>query len=217
MQPDTPGQLPTPQPPASAPASSTSSLDYLNQISAPAVQKTISPTILWGAIGLGLLLLAVVVFGIFSSSGPSPTQQLTLYAQRIDAMKTLVDESQTKIQSTTLRRINSSLSLALATINKESADPLAKAGIKKLTKPTATSALGKEFATMTKLLEDARLNNAYDQAYAREVSYQIAQARLQIKALKKSASKSLQAVLESAESNLAPLNKQFASFNNSQG
>lgn len=216
MQPNNPSQLPPPQPLGSS-ETPISSMDYLNQISAPAIQKTISPVLLWAAIGGFLLFLAGVVFFALSSGGPSYSERLTNLVYRIDAVKKLVDENSKNIQSTELRRANSSLSLALTNTKRDSTAPLAAAGVKKITAPPKTSPILKEFADVSTRLEDARLNNVFDAGYARELSYQLATIRSEIKSLSKSSkSKSLKEFLTTAENNFAPLSDQFSSFNNAQ-
>ncbi len=218
MQPNAPGQLPTPQPPSQAAQPVGSSLDYLNQISAPVQQKTINPLVLWAAIGGFFLLLFGVVFFALNSGGPSYKDRLIGFAQRIDALKTLVDESQAKIQSTELRRENSSLSLALTNTSRDSATPLKNVGVKKLAKPSKTSALTKEFAELSSRLEDARLNTVFDRVYAREIAYELSKVRSEMKSLRKASnSKSLGTYLDTTENNIQPLNDQFAAFNNTQG
>ena len=193
-------------------------MDYLNQIAAPAPQKTINPLMLWGAIGGVLLLLFGAVFFITNSGGPSYSQQLSNFVYRIDAMKKLVNDNSKNVQSSELRRANSALSLTLTNTKRDSAAPLAAADIKKLPTAPKTSAVTKEFAAVSTRLEDARLNNQFDRVYVREISYQIATARSEIKRLgNTSKSKSLKEFLTSAENNFAPLNDQFESFNNAQG
>lgn len=218
MQPNAPSQLPTPQPPSAAPQQVGSSLDYLNQISAPAQQKTVNPLVLWLGIGGFLLLLVGVVCFALNSGGPNYKQRLTSFAQRVDALKTLVDESQATIQSTELRRENSALSLALTNTSRDAAEPLKKVGVKKLGKPAKTSTLTKEFTALSERLEDARLNTVFDRVYSREIAYELSTLRSETKSLRKASnSKSLGVFLDAAESNLGPLNEQFAAFNNTQG
>ena len=128
-----------------------------------------------------------------------------------------IDENSKNIQSTELRRANSSLSLALTNTKRDSTAPLAAAGVKKITAPPKTSPILKEFADVSTRLEDARLNNVFDAGYARELSYQLATIRSEIKSLSKSSkSKSLKEFLTTAENNFAPLSDQFSSFNNAQ-
>ena len=133
-----------PQQSASAPVAP-ASVDYLNQIAAPIAPKTVNPMILWGSIGGFLLLLCLIIFFMLNSGGPSYSERLTAFAQRVNALRSLTKDSATKIQTSKLRSINSSLSLALTNTLHDSETPLANVGVKQLPSPVKTSKLAKEF------------------------------------------------------------------------
>lgn len=217
MQPDPPVQL-SPQPQPSTPDGPSSvGTTYLDQIAAPVVQKTISPIILWVAIGGLLVTLGIVVMIIMNSGGPTHGERLATFVERINAMKTLTTKSQKTIRSGQLRGINSALSITLSNTSRDSAKPL-EAANQKLEKAKKSPDLTTELNTMNRNLEDARLNNIFDRVYAREVAYQIVRARLELKNLAATSnSKSLKEFANTTEKNLAPIYDQLKAFNNSQG
>ena len=71
---------------------------------------------------------------------------------------------------------------------------------------------------LTKKLEDARLNAVFDRTYAREMTYQLATVdSLMNQVYKSTKSTSLKTFLESSNSNLQSLKKQFSEFNATNG
>lgn len=216
MQPNPPSQFsPPPQPPTSTEPSQLNTT-YLDQIAAPVTQKTVSPVVLWGAIGGILLVLGIVVMMILNSGGPTHGQRLATLVERINAVKALTTQSQRTIRSGQLRSINSALSITLSNTSRDSAKPL-EAANQKLDPAKKSPELTSELDKMKTRLENARLNNVYDRVYAREIAYQVSQTRTELKNLaKSSSSKSLKEFAGTTEKNLAPLNAQLTTFNNAQ-
>lgn len=203
MQPNDPNQQPQ------------FSSDYLNQIAAPAQVKTLNPFILWGLIGGALLLAVIVVLAVTSAnSGPS-SSSLASVAAKLDNLKTVSEDAQDNIQSSELRTLNSSLTLSLTNTNRDLAKPLKAQDISlKDKKDTTITAVAKDFESLSKRLEDARLNAVFDRTYAREMTYALKTLHGDMVALyKKSRSTELKTTLDTADSNLKPLLEGFESFN----
>jgi hypothetical protein len=192
------------------------SSDYLNQIATPVPVKKINPLLLWGLIG-GLLLLAVIVIVNVASSGGTPTASLASVGARLSQLQKTSESAQKNIQSSELRSINSSLTLALTNANHDMAAPLKKKSIKLTDKKNSTIAkVNKDFASLDSRLEDARLNAVYDRTYAREMSYIIKTLESDMAVLYKSTnSKSVKDALTTTNTNLVPLGQGFDSFNGS--
>jgi hypothetical protein len=202
-----PGQTPPPPQPETNPG------DYLDSIASQTQVKTMKPWMLWALIGGGLLI--VIIFAMMLlGGGPKEDDKLKGFVWHVQALETLTKDDQKTIQSTNLRTINSSLTLILTNVDQGSTEPLTKAGVKKLSKAPKNSPITAEFTKLSSTLEDARLNAQFDRVYAREVSYQIAKLRAEIKSLLKSTnSKSLKAYLQTTDSDVAPLQTQFSNFN----
>lgn len=213
MYPNQPGQLPPPQSQPTQPAS----LDYLNEISTQTPVKMINPLMIWGLIGGFLLLLGAVVFFALNSGGPTYTERLSAFTQRVDTLKTLADKSKPNIGSSTLQTANSSLSLTLTNTSRDAQTILGTGkDAKANAKSPQVAALKKEFTQLEARLEDGRLNNLFDRTYSREVTYQIAQLRSEMKIISQSTnSKKVRDFIATTETNLAPLAEQFGAFNES--
>lgn len=187
-------------------------MDYLNQIAPEQKQATVKPWILWAAIG-GVLLVVIVFFFMIINSGSSDTKKLTNFVYRVQALQALTAKSQKDIQSSKLRASNSSLNAALINASSASAEPLAKAGIKKLPEAPKKSPITTEYTKLASTLDDARLNAQYDIVYSREIAYQIELLNAEMKSLYANASsKSLKQYLEKVNNNLKPLYNDFSNF-----
>ena len=195
------------------------SSDYLNQIAAPAPVKKMNPLFMWGLIG-GLLALAIVVVVAVSSGagGGTSTSSLTAVASKLENLKKTSEEAQKNIQSGELRSVNGSLTLVLANANRDMAEPLAAKDIKLKDEKKQASVvkITKEFEALDERLNDARLNAVYDRTYAREMTFALKTLNSDMSILYKSTrSDSLKDVLNTSDTNLAPLLSEFESFNGS--
>jgi hypothetical protein len=213
MQPNEPTQLP---PPPSPQPTVQPGASYLDQIAAPTVQKTVSPFVLWGAIGGVLLLVGVVLMMILGSGGPTYGQKLNSLVGRLTNIQSTAKKNEKNLRSSQLRSINASLQSAVTNSLRESEKPVAASGEKKK-ESKKEDPVTAEFKKVTDTLENARLNNTLDSVYAREMTYQIAKTRSEMKALKaQSGSKSLHEFVDSTDKNLAPLYTEFKEFTSSK-
>ena len=199
-----------PQPQAPGPG-----VEYLDSIAAQPTVKTINPFILWGLIATALVVVIVAVLAL-AGGGNSSENLLARVGATSASLKELTDDADGHIQSSELRTINSSLSLTLANTNRDLSEPLEKQDInlKDVKKNKTLSNVAAEYEEIAGRLEDARLNGLYDRTYAREVAYQLKNLHSYMGQLYDSSrSKSLKSSLESNDNNLAPLLKEFESFN----
>lgn len=205
---------PNQQSPELQPVSQRIDSSYLDEISAPAVQKTISPLILWGLIGGGLLVVGIFMMMLFSSGGPSTSERLTDFLYRVQSLKELVSQSDENLQSSKLRAANSGLSSVLSGVQTETSTLLSGASEKIATKPPKGSAILTEYEQIDAKLEDARLNVAFDRTYAREIVYQITKLRTEMSVIyDDSSSAELRTFLESADEDLKALSSDIEKIN----
>lgn len=193
------------------------SSDYLNQIAAPAPVKKLNPLFLWGLIGglLVLAIVAVVAIGAMSGTGTS-SSSLTAVASKLENLKKVSESAQKNIQSGELRSLNSSLTLVLTNANRDMAEPLKAKDIKLKDEKKKESVvrITKEFEELDTRLEDARLNAVYDRTYAREMTFALKTLHSDMSVLyKNTRSNSLKEVLDTTDTNIAPLLDEFESFN----
>jgi hypothetical protein len=190
-------------------------IDYLNQI-APQPQKPgLNKGALIGVIALIAVVLAIVIgFVIFiSSSASGPKTSMITLAARMQAVQEVSDKAQKNIKSSQLRSVNSNLKILLTDANRDIAAPLLaeKIDVAKLDK----AVVAKEKADkITATLEDARLNAAYDDTYAREMSFKLKTISLLMQQIyDQSNSKAMQDFLMETDDNLSPIQKQLDEFN----
>ena len=188
-------------------------IDYLNQI-APQQQKApvMNSKLVFVLIGAVILLLIVAVLALSSAGGGGPTQKMQTLAARLQTLQTIADKAQKNIKSGGLRGVNSNLTIFLTNTNRDIADPLGKNGVdvKKIDKSITSKENGD---SITKKLEEARLNAVYDRIYASEMTYQLETVAALMKEIYNSSqSKSLRDFLLKTDQNLQPLKKQFADF-----
>lgn len=187
--------------------------DYLDQIAAPKKQPGMNNKLFLSVvIGGALIAILVGIFLVFSgmSSKPAALQTLGL---RLETIQKVSNDSQKTIKSGKLRTINSNLTLYLTNTNRDLALQLTSNGIdlKKLDKNEIADESGDE---LTKKLEEARLNVVFDRTYANELTYQLETIDVLMNQVYKSTkSKSLKTFLESSNTGLQALKKQFSEFN----
>lgn len=205
MYPDQPQPTPPPQ-----------GIDYLNSITPQTKTKTLNPLVLWGLIAAALITTLLVIVGL-ASSGNSPKKQLTVVGASAGNLKTLVETSNSKIQSSELRSINSSLIIVLTNTNRDLAEPLKKQEInlKNTKKDKTVASVAAGYQKVNERLEDARLNGVHDRTYVREVSYLLKTLHSDMEELyHASKSKDLKVILETNDNNLAPLLESLEAHSN---
>ncbi len=188
------------------------SLDYLNQI-APKNTKKLDlfnqkPLILVGLIAIVLLILFSIV-GSILSGGTKPTERL---AARLTATAGVANDASSKIKSSALKAVNSNLKSQLTNILRDIEPVLAKDNltIAKINKQVTAS---ESLDSMLSTLEDARLNAVYDRTYASEMAYQLDKVLGLLQQINGNSSGTTKTFVSDAETNLTPIQKQFADFN----
>lgn len=193
-------------------------IDYLNQIAPQEKKPGLDNRKFFIVIGAGLLVAIIIgIAALMGSSGATPTQKMETLSARLTTLQTISGKAQANIKSSALRSTNSSLTLLLTNTNRDIVDPYKTNGVdvKKLDKNIVKKEDGK---ALSDKLEDARLNATFDRTYAREMSYQLDTVKALMKDIySKTKSKSLKSFLETANNNLAPINKQFQDFNAANG
>lgn len=204
MNPDNNNQYPNGQYP----------IDYLNQIAPQAKKPGPSNRILVLVAIIGGVLALIIGFVMLMSSGSGPTNASQTLAARLQTLQTVSEKSQKNIKSSTLRGINSNLSIFLTSANRDIVAPLAAADID--VKALDKTILAKENGdTLSASLEDARLNADFDNTYAREMSFQLATVEAVMGDIyEKTKSEAMKKFLLDTNDNLQPIKKQLDEFNN---
>lgn len=195
------------------------SINYLNQIAAtPARRVSLpSPRILLGIIIVGVLALLIIGFMLFNSQ-PSMTGRLTSLYLRLQTLQAVASDEQSDLKDTSLRTVNSNLSILLTNSLRDTESALTKRNIK----VNAISQTSKktEQAYQTKLtdeLTDAKLNVALDSTYAREMAYQLSIVHSMMKTIYNSTNNSdLKSTLSTTNNNLEAIQQSFESFSGSK-
>jgi hypothetical protein len=189
------------------------SVDYLNQIAPQAPKRKIPLTkkqlMIFGALGLAIIIVVILVIVINLGSNKKPLEQL---AARLQSTQTIATDAATKLKDSQLRALNSNLEIYLTNTNRDIAAPLLKDNIivTKLDKSIVASEAGTDISAR---LEDARLNAVYDSTYAREMSYRLDTIVALMKQIYESTSNTtLKTFLNDAYTNLIPTQKAFANF-----
>lgn len=188
-------------------------IDYLNQISPEVKKPAMQNRILYIVISAAVLLTLVIAVFALLGSGSGSSKSLSTLAARLQTLQSIASTSQQTIKSSQLRTINSSLSLFLTNTNRDILEPLTANKIKS-TALDKTVLAKENGAELKKTLEDARLNAVFDRTYAREMSYELDTVAALMKELyTDTKSQSLKAFLETTDTNLQPIKKQFSDFN----
>ena len=190
----------------------TNPADYLNQI-APHTTNKVSlfsnkPILIAGIVAI-VLLVIVIVMGIVSAGVPRNDIRL---AARLTSTAEVVAGANSKMKSSQLRAINTTLNSQLINIIRDIEPILTKENIK-IAKLDASIVASESNTNLLARLEDARLNVKYDRIYASEMSTQIDNIMILMRQIYKSSnSTSMKTFLETSVSNLAPIQKQLADF-----
>lgn len=201
MQPQQPPQL------SSSPMPS----DYLDQIASPQKTPRFSNTVVFTFIGGVLVLVIAFVILIMSMSAPktSTTERLAL---RLQTLETVSQDAHSKIKSSQLRSINSTLRTSLINANRDIVKPLtaAKIDLEKADKKLVTEESGEK---LTAALEEARLNSTYDRTYALEMAYLLERTTILMDSLLVSTkSSSLKTFLQASIKDFKTLQTQFSTY-----
>lgn len=198
----------TPQPEQPNP-----SIDYLNQIASPVPQKTMNPLVVWVAIA-GFLAVIILVITLIATGGTSNKDRMTTIAAELTALQTITSEATENIQGSELRTLNSSLTLVLANVNRDSATAVSAIGATSDEKNKNVIAVNNEVADFKSKLEDARLNAIFDRTYAREMTYYLKTVRTQMANLYSSTKKQpVREFLQTTDQNLSPFVEGFENYN----
>lgn len=167
-------------------------------------------TLIFGILGvLTLITLLLVMFVQISKGNSNTTEQL---AARLISIKSTVDESTDNLKSSKIRAINSDLKIYLTNTIRDFKPILEKEkiDIEKLS-PKVLKIESNE--KLLEKLEDARLNAVFDRTYSREMSY-ILESTINLinKVIKSNRDSGFKIFLESAKTNLIPIQEEFESF-----
>jgi hypothetical protein len=189
-------------------------LDYLNQI-APEQHKA-SPfkwnlkTIILAAVAILILVIIIaVVVNAIVNSRKTPWEQLSA---RLAVTTTVVNNSSSLIKNSQLRSLNSGLKLYLTNTTRDIQTPLTNIGVDPKKIPDSITK-AENSTGMTERLEDARLNAKYDSTYAREMSYQLSTILALYQKLIPASTPQTKTILQTAQTNLEPIQQELANFN----
>lgn len=196
----------------------TYAVDYLDQIAPPPPRQNF----LSGSFGKIVIILGVVfVFavGIIVALGNQKnTASTEKIAIKTENLQRVANDTQKNLKSGNLRANNSNLNIWLKNTNRDAMDLLSRAGIKK-TDMSKTMVADEKTARdeLTEKFNDARLNANLDRVYAREMAYQTQLLKTDLDKLAKNGpGKPFRDFAANASKNLAPYQKAFADFDETQ-
>lgn len=190
---------------------------YLDTIAAQAQPPKPAPFIprkvLYGG-GIAIILaIILIVFGtIFGSSQRGSAEVLLA---RLNATQPIVEDAQSKLNSSQLRSLNSGLSIYFTNTLRDSAELFSNVGVEANSLPTNVVEKEAEATTaLTERLEDARLNAIFDRTYALEMDYRLATIMtLMQETYNSTSNEELRSYLTEAYDNLETTQQAFADFN----
>ena len=188
-------------------------IDYLNSIaSVPEKSGKQGNVLFFAALIAAVLVAGIVAMLAVVGAGPNSKENLSQISLQLKDLQSVTDGAQKNITSSRLRATNTSLSLTLTGANRDVAELLTAEGLDaEKVQPTSTDAENTE--ALSKKLEDARLNAIFDRTYAREMSYKLATTLVLIEQLEsKTKQGALKDYLTTTHTNLEPLQKQYANF-----
>lgn len=196
------------------PSNGQTPLDYLNQIAPQAPKKplfelNLRNVILASLVALGVIIGLVMIIGALTSGSKEPWQRLSA---RLDATAVIADSASTKIKSSELRSVNSTLKLYVSNTKRELAAPLAALDIQPTKLPENILQEESSELIMSRL-EDGRLNAKYDTTYSREMSYLIATILALLEQLQASSGAATKEILQEAHNSLSPIYTSLSGFN----
>lgn len=208
-QPQQPGYGPQPTP--------TYAVDYLDQIAPPPPQQKFFSGSFGKIFLLMIVLLLVGVGVIVASGGKSKTGDLELVTVRLENMQKVAKTEHKYLKSGDLTANNATLQTWFAGNASQGYDLLKQAGVQKNKIDKEITASEKAAAAkLTEEFYEARLNANLDRDYAREMAFQLQLIKTALdKMSKKSEAKAIREYAKSASTNLAPIQKSFADFDDS--
>ncbi len=193
------------------------SVDYLNQIAPTVNKKSRFSRNQLVLLILGFAVIVVMAIVGITSLGGTPNKSLQTLSARLKNTEIIVNDAQKTIKSSTLRGLNSNLSIGLANTNRDIAPILTNFKITSKTIDAKIVASESEKPVL-EILENARLNAVYDRTYAREMAYRIDTIINLANDIRLStSSKSLKTFLNTTIDNLSPTQKSFEEFNATNG
>lgn len=192
------------------------SIDYLNQIAAKPQNQPIdmkAKILLWGLIGL-VVVIAIAVFGSLMSSSSSSTVQVGGLATELAVAKKVADDAHKNIKNPKLRAANGQFSTTLTGSNQKLSPYLIASGYKEgaIDSSTVEAAMDPE---LTDILEQARLNGIFDRTYTNEIIHKIGLIEISIQQLSKTSDESTNQELQKITSDLEVMKKQFTEISTS--
>jgi len=188
-------------------------IDYLNQIAPKNTSKIDflrKKSVVIGIIITAILIAITAIVVIVSSFNTQSTQQL---AARLLTTNELAEDASSNIKSSQLRALNGNLKIYLTNTIRD-IEPILDTEDVKIKNIDKNITAAEASQTIIDTLEDARLNAIYDRTYAREMSYKLDTILTLINQLnKKTNNKDLGNFLDDAYSNLVPIQKELADFN----
>lgn len=208
---------PTPDPGYGPQPSPTYAVDYLDQIAPPPPRaKFMNGGFGKAIIGLGILLVLGVSLIVALGGPKNRTADIENMAVRLENLQQVAKATQKNLKNSKLITTNSNYQIWLAGSNKEAADLVAQAGVKKSN--TSKQMIASEKAASKALndkFKEAKLNANLDRTYAREMAYQAQILMSVYKKMSKSEAKAIREYANKSASNLAPIQKSFADFDDS--
>lgn len=181
-------------------------VDYLNQISVTPTAKSFfskKQLIILG--GLGVLVIIALIASFAFTSKP---KTLSRVAVRLTTSQTIVDDAQKKLKDSSLRGLNSSLSIYIKNATRD------LASVYSVPKDATKSTVSADNTTeLVAKLEDARLNAVFDRVYAREIAYHLqVTINLLNQAYKGTSNEEIRSYITTTLDNLVPTQKAFSDF-----
>lgn len=192
------------------------STDYLDEIAAPPEQPSglsLKKILIFGGIALAVVILLLFIFMNFAGGKLTSTERLAgkLYSTNKVVEVTIKEK---RIKDSKLRALNTTLSLTLQNIIRDTTPGFLAKGIKFEKLKENKKIMSKESAAELELiLEDARLNGNFDQVYTIEMTHAMTSLKLLMEQVSKgNVSVEMQAALIKGIEDLTPLIEQFESF-----
>lgn len=188
------------------------SIDYLDQIAAPAPKKSGPPKILvLGGILIFVLILVIGVAAILTS-GPNVTTKSQAYSLRVANLKTAASDQQEYLKDPSLKNSNSTMILLLTTAETNFTNLGVSTGGEDGS-ASVTASETEHLEILNAELENNRLNATLDTAYPREMAYQLRLLLNDLSAIKKlTKSDSYKTYIDETTESLTPMIEKFDNF-----
>ncbi|MFZ1361267.1 MAG: hypothetical protein WAS27_04570 [Candidatus Saccharimonadales bacterium] len=206
-----------PQPGFGPQPSPTYAVDYLDQIAPPPPR----PNFLSGMFGKAVIILGVIfvlaVSLIVAFGNQKRTADLEKVAIRLENMQKITKSTHVNLKSSKLLATNSNYQIWIANATKDAWDLLGQAEVKRTKIDKKMIADEKDKRTeLTDKFYDARLNATLDRFYAREMAYQTQLLVTDYTTMsKQSQAGAIRDYAKRAITNLTPIQKSFAEFDDS--